>query len=77
MVVIDLKLKKCFLHTEIKQLRVFVTKLRKFFHSHKNFDVFTSERLIGMVRKRCLELRVVQPMAWMPRPKVSAYFIVK
>ena len=42
-----------------------------------NFDVFTSERLIGMVRKRCLELRVVQPTAWMPRPKVSAYFIVK
>ncbi len=42
-----------------------------------NFDVFTSERLIGMVHKRCLELRVVQPTAWMPRPKVSAYFIVK
>ena len=76
MVVIDLKLKKCFLHTEIKQLRVFVAKLRKT-SILTNFDVFTSERLIGMVHKRCLELRVVQPTAWMPRPKVSAYFIVK
>jgi hypothetical protein len=44
MVIIDLKLKACFLYAEIKPLRVFVAKLRKIFHSHKNFDVVTSER---------------------------------